>query len=189
MCLIALPIIALFHLPLDPQLATASATAAASTAAPLPAAAAMARTSGRATFTFSRCTVQEAVIQSLHQLSRGGGKAREEEERTRESFFFFLRQATLRPAFPSFYLYKARSRSVGRSVTRSPLCLLFFPSEKEQTSFALLRDSLPPLSFSRSSLTILSRCLSPLFGLFYLSWSCATEAADDANGEEEGESF
>ena len=68
-CLIALPIIALFHLPLDPSLATASATAAASTAAPLPAAAAMARTSGRATFTFSRCTVQEAVIQSLHQLS------------------------------------------------------------------------------------------------------------------------
>ena len=62
-------------------LATASTAVAASTAAPLPAVAAIASTSGRATFTFSRCTVQEAVIQSLHQLSRSEGKAKEEEEK------------------------------------------------------------------------------------------------------------
>ena len=91
----------------------------------------------------------------------------------------------MRPAFPSFYLYKARS--VGHPIATLPL----IPSIriKEQTSFALLRDSLPPLFFPQLTHYTLSRCLSPLFGLFYLSWSYATEAADDANGEEEGESF
>jgi len=88
----------------------------------------------RATFTFSRCTVQEAVIQSLHQLSRSEGKAKEEEEekQTRESFYFFF----LLP-----YVSKTRITSEsGHPVTRSPLRILFFPSER--TSFALLRDSL-----------------------------------------------
>ena len=103
----------------------------------------------RATFTISRCTVQEAVIQSLHRLSRGEGKAKEEEHIRESLFSVLLPPTTCDSHFRSLH-------------TRSPLRLLFFPSEL--SSFVRSTPRFTPFSLplAHHSLTSLRTILSVL---------------------------
>ena len=149
-------------------LAPTLATAAPSTAAPLPAkAAAIARTSGRPSLSAGALSKKQSFSHCTDSAEAKGKRKRRSISGRACSLFFSL----LRPVIPTL-----------DPCTPDRLFASYSFHPNYRPSFALLPDSLPSLFPQLTTLL-------PLFGLFYLSWNYATAAADDANGEEEGESF